>query len=788
MNVFYAIVTICFLAVVSMSQTSVSIKGRVTANPSAAAASVVLKKGSAVVAKTATDSDGNYLFENVADGEYTIYVEPVDENSYRTKRKVVVLAGNPVIADFDVGPVACGLRPCEIRETVTISADSSQPLEEVSKTVNVIDGQQMRDRADITLVDSLRTIPGFRVQQLGGFGRLATIKSRGLRNQDTAILIDGMRFRDAASITGDASAFLSDLTLTSVSKVEVLRGPGSSLYGTNAIGGTVDFQTPVPQSGWHGQVGGAFGGLGLGRFRGNLSKGTSDGKFGFNVALSRTAYNKGIDGEDNANNTNFQARVELRPFEKTNISVRFFVSDASVRLNSSPDTVFGGVQASNSSIIDAEPGVNFEFDINDPDSIQKSNFFNGQVVLTHAFTNRLIFQGHYAGLKTKRTNDNGILGIGFQSASTSVFDGTIQTANGHLDWTPNDSNRVTAGYEFEHEKYGNEGFTPSGSGDFFTNAYQTSHTFFAQDLIRLLGNKLQFSGGFRTQFLSLKDPDFSSANAPYQNLTLENPPSAFTLDGSASYYFQKSATKLRMHIGNGYRVPSLYERFGSYFSTFGIPGFFPLGAPDLKPEKTVAFDAGIEQSVFKNRAKLTATYFYTRLIDTIGYDNSATSFERFGGYINTKGGIARGFELSGDLRPTSSTDIFVSYTYTNSDQREPQAGGTNILSTLGVPSNQFTAVVTQRIKRFWVTFDLLATSDYLASIFDTNNVFYQTYVYRFDGNRRADLTAGYTFSLNKDKFSLRVFGTIENLFDYDYFENGFRTAGINGRVGVSFGF
>ncbi len=141
-----------------------------------------------------------------------------------------------------------------IRETVTVSADASQPLEEVSKTVNVIAGQEMRDRADITLVDSLRTIPGFRVQQLGGFGRTASIKSRGLRNQDTAILIDGMRFRDAASITGDASAFLSDLTLTSVSKIEVLRGPGSSLYGTNAIGGTVDFQTPVPQSGWHGQV------------------------------------------------------------------------------------------------------------------------------------------------------------------------------------------------------------------------------------------------------------------------------------------------------------------------------------------------------------------------------------------------------------------------------------------------------------------------------------------------------------------------------------------------------
>ena len=134
--------------------------------------------------------------------------------------------------------------PQSIRETVTVSADLPQPIDEVSKTVNVIGGQEMRERADFSLVESLRTIPGFRIQQLGGFGRTATIKTRGLRNQDAAILLDGVRLRDASAITGDASPFLGDITLTSVSRVEVLRGSGSSLYGTNSIGGTVNFLTP----------------------------------------------------------------------------------------------------------------------------------------------------------------------------------------------------------------------------------------------------------------------------------------------------------------------------------------------------------------------------------------------------------------------------------------------------------------------------------------------------------------------------------------------------------------
>ena len=676
-----------------------------------------------------------------------------------------------------------------IKETVTVSADSEQTIEQVSKTVDVISGQEMRDRADFALVESLRTIPGFRVQQLGGFGKTANIKTRGLRNQDTAILIDGIRFRDASSITGDASAFLSDFTLTSVNKIEVLRGSGSSLYGTNAIGGTIDFQTPKPASGFHGQIGGAFGGLGLGRFRGNISDGND--KFGFNLGVSRTVYTKGIDGEDDAHNTNFQSRIEYNPFEKTNVSARFFVSDAYVRLNSNPDT-FGTLPATNATIIDAKNGVNFVADVNDPDNSQKSQFFNGQLVLTQIINEKLVFQGYYSGLKTSRKNDSGVLGIGFQSASTSVFEGTIQTANGHFNWTPNKFNQITVGYEFEHEKYGNDGFTPDGAGNFFTRAYQSSNTLYAQDLMSLLDGNLQIAGGFRAQFFNLKDAKFSLTNAPYANLTLENPPTAYTFDGAVSYFFEKSGTKLRGHVGNGYRVPSLYERFGTFFSSFGTPSFFALGDPNLKPEKTIAFDFGIEQNLFKNRAKLSATYFYTELLDTIGYGNVVpdigTTPRPFGGYLNTKGGIARGAEFSGKVRASDSTDVFASYTFTNSDQRAPQVTGNPNIETLGIPAHQFTLVATQRFRRAWVNFDFLATSDYLAPVFDTNNFTFQTYVYRFKGNRRADLTSGYTIPFRGEKLNLRLYGTIENLFDYEYFENGFRTVGRNARLGLSFGF
>lgn len=677
--------------------------------------------------------------------------------------------------------------PQPIRETVTVSADSSQPIDEVSKTVNVISGQEMRERADFTLVESLRTIPGFRVQQLGGFGRTASIKTRGLRNQDTALLIDGVRLRDASAITGDASPFLSDITLTSVSRVEVLRGSGSSLYGTNAIGGTVDFQTPRPTSALHGQASYAAGGLGLQRFRGNISNGT--GIFGYSAAIARTVFSKGIDGQDNAHNTNFQTRIEYNPFSKTNISGRMFVSDAFVRLNASPDTL-GELPFSNAGVLSAQPGVNFIWDENDPDADQKSRFFNGQIVLTQVLNSTTSLRAYYSGLRTSRKNENGILGPGFQNGSTSFFDGTIQTANATLNWSPNAVHDVKAGYEFEHEKFGNDGRTPNGTGDFFTRAFQSSNTFFAQDVVSLFDGRLQLAGGLRAQFFALDDPVFSIANAPYSNLSLDSPPTAYTFDGAASYFFAGTGTKVRAHAGNGYRVPSLYERFGTFFSTFFGPEFVALGDPGLKPEKTIAFDGGVEQYFAREKIKLTAAYFYTKLIDTIGFGNAVpdigATVRPFGGYQNQKGGIARGGEFSGTVKPARSTDIFASYTFTNSDQREPQVAGSGVIETLGIPKHQFTLVATQRIKRFWVNLDLTATSHYLAPIF--SNTYFNTYIYRFEGNRRADVTAGYTFPIKKDKFSLRVFGTVENLFDQAYFENGFRTVPRNGRAGVSFAF
>lgn len=734
-----------------------------------------------LVSQASPDTAGRYVFSGLEAGRYILVA--VSGNGDRSEPALVELEdGEASVADLRLRSAP------SITETVdvNISAGTSQPVAEVAKSVDVISLSEIDARGDVSLVDTLRSVPGFRVQQLGGYGRTASIKTRGLRNQDTAVLIDGMRFRDPSSITGDASAFLSDLPMFGAERIEVLRGSGSSVYGTNALGGVVDIRTSEPGAGLNGSFDGSAGGLGYKAIRGGLSAGTS--RFGFAATAARTIFSEGIDGEDDAENNGLQARIDFRPSAGTSVSGRFLVTDTSVRLNNGPDTI-GIITAP---VIEADPGVNFLPDQNDPDSVQRSNILLGRVSLTHAFGPKLLFDASYQSLATKRLNENGELGPGFQpfgGTQTSTFKGRIDTLSARLNWTPSVSRLFVFGYEFEREDFENEGLGPFASDSFFTDAGQKSSTFYVQHLTGFLQGRLQLSGGARFQAFSVEDPVFSITNAPYQNLSIENPPGSFTLDGSASYLFRSTGTKLRAHVGNGYRVPSLYERLGTFYSSFS-GDFTALGDPGLKPERSYAFDAGIEQDL-GSRAVASATYFYTKLTDIIGFGfpvpDIGSTVRPFGGYRNEEGGLARGVEIGVRARPADSTYLFASYTHTNSDQKSPQVAGSGVVETLGIPADQFSLVVTQTVlERLTLSFDLLVSGSYLAPIF--SNQSFTTVLYRFDGNRRGDFSAVYEVPVFGERARLKLRGAVQNLFDFEYFENGFRTEGRTARAGVGIQF
>lgn len=753
---------------------------------------------------TTTDSSGTYRFEKLAPGEYLVEAEAEGFASASAKQ-VVVERGQTATLDIL-------LELSAVRSTVVVTAsDTPQSVDEVSKAVTVVDQHDMDERDESAIAESLRTVPGLRVQQLGGPGSFTSIKTRGLRNEDTAVLIDGLRFRDAASTQGDASGFLEDLMVTDVSRVEVLRGSGSSLYGTNAIGGVINLVTDEGGGPFHGSVLGEGGGLGMFRGRGQFAGGSRNNSIVYSAGFSHLNVTRGVDGDDEARNTSAQGRVLFRLTPTTTLSGRIYAASSWLQLNNSPQGI-GALPATG--IIEAIPlsptelrrfeagvptsqlnvgAATFIPAANDPDNLREADFFSGAVIFTQRPTETFGYSINYQGLATNRSLPNGPLGVDRQpvgGSEQSDFDGRIHSFNARFDLRAGRANFITGGYEFESENFNNPSFQPNPADNSNVDVTQTSHTLFVQDQLRFMDDRLQISGAFRAQFFRLRQPVFTPAvSSPFAGLTFVSPATAYTGDGSIAYMFRSPGTKLRAHVGNGYRAPSLFERFGTFFDRFF--GFGAFGDPRLKPERSIAFDAGIDQALYKNRLRASATYFYTELQKVIIFDftgliDPATDpFGRFGGYVNTNGGIARGVELSMTATPARTLNLQAAYTYTKSLQRMPQVPGT--LRSVVIPDHQISLVATQRFgRRFLINFDLSASSDYIGSIFDP--VTFGSRGYRFRGLAKADVGASYTLALAGESRSLRFFGYVDNLFDQKYFESGFRTPGRTGRAGAMFVF
>ena len=752
---------------------------------------------------TTTNSSGAYSFKNLAPGEYLVEAE-LSGFALAAAQAVTVTRGQTIT--HDIALELSGLRA----SVVVTASDTPQTVDEVSKALTVVDTQEIEERDETAITEVLRSVPGVRVQQLGGPGAFSSLKIRGLPNEDTAVLIDGIRFRDAAAPQGDASGFLDDLIVTDVSRLEVLRGSGSSLYGSNAVGGVINLVTDEGGGPIHGSVLAEGGNLGLFRTRGQVAGGIRNNDIVYSAGVSFLNVTRGIDNDDEARNTNGQGRILFRLTPTATLSGRIYAADSRLDLNGNPEAI--GVLPTG--IIEAIPlsraeQLRFEAGVppsqlnagsatfipapNDPDSLREANFFNGAIIFTQRPTEHFGYTISYQGLATNRSSINGPLGTGFQpfgGSTRSDFNARVHTLNARVDARVGRVNYLTGGYEFETERFENPSFQVNPADNSDVDVTQKSHALFFQDQLRLLDDRLQISGAFRAQFFRLQEPVFTpAASAPYQGITFQSPPTAYTGDGSVAYTFRSSGTKLRGHVGNGYRAPSLFERFGTFFDSFF--GYSVFGDPRLKPEQSIAFDAGIDQTLLDNRVRISASYFYTQLRRVIIFDFSGLidfttdPFGRFGGYLNTDGGIARGAEVELRATPVKSLNLTAAYTFTKAQNRTPQVPGT--IRALVIPDHQFSFVATQRIaRRVLVNFDFSASSNYLGAVIDP--VTFTSRGFRFKGFAKADLGASYSLPLGDEKRQLRFFGYIDNIFDREYFESGFRTPGRTGRAGASFVF
>ncbi len=619
--------------------------------------------------RSSTDADGRFLFERLAPGSFLLQI---DKEGFQSAARDIELKSG----DFAAGFV---LQVAGVNDSVVVTAAGApQKLDEISKAVSIVSQEEIRNRNEYALSDTLRTVPGVVVTNGGGPGQNTSIRIRGLRSDAAAVLVDGLRFRDASTTQGDSSSFMSTLNIVAPDHIEVLRGSASSLYGSNAVAGVVNIVTQDGGAPLHGDLQLEGGSLGMLRTRGTLGGGALGDRLKYSAGLLHLNVMSGIDGHDANRSTGGQGLVRYDVLPTISLTGRLWGSDDFVQTNTSPTTT--GIPCANfpaSGVIPAIPlspanvailngggtpdytGVTFIPGRDDPDSRRASRFYTGAFIFRQALSPRAGWQASYQRVHTSRVYQNGPGGTGSQPpvSNYSRYVGDIDTLNVQGNGQLTSWMSVTVGYEFEREGYFDTQTNNLPAPRLFTersHIHENSNAGYFASQLSLLRRRLQVSVSGRGQNFRLANPRFAYTGlaSPYASVTLTAPARALTGDVSAAYLIAASNTKLRAHFGNAYRAPSLYERFGGGFSSNPVNGetvFTAYGDPRLSPDRYNSLDGGVDQYVFTNRVRLSATWFYTRVVSITAFDSSGVIRPATDPYGRARGGVGRGGASTQDV-------------------------------------------------------------------------------------------------------------------------------------------
>jgi vitamin B12 transporter len=518
-------------------------------------------------------------------------------------------------------------------------------------SVTTIDPVALETRQTRIVSDILRDVPGISVNRAGGAGQLTEIRIRGAEADHTLVLIDGMKASDPWLGEFDFATLIAD----DVARVEVLRGQQSALYGSEAIGGVIHYITASGA-----EAPGARGRAEYGSFNSYDATGRIAGVAGpLDYALSA-----GYQGTDGAP----LARNGVRDVGANNgvVSGRFvFALSDNLRVRA-----IGRYARTKADLDDQDfnfPSPTYGFVI-DSDDYYKNNAAYGLLSAEHEalagrWSNVISVQGVDAGRD------------GYSGGALAFGD---------------DASRVRASY-VSSLKFGPAAFaqTITAALDYERQRFQNTGPFLtpAQGLQRRIEN----TGLVAEYALVAEDRLGLGAALRYdENNRFDN---ATTYRLQASYRFEAGA---RIHAagGSGVKNPGVFELFGF------DPGTF-VGNPNLKPEKSEGWEAGVEQVLFGGAARVDATMFDNTLEDEV--------FTAFGGaplYLSSPGNRTtksrqRGVELSGRAVLGEAWTLDGAYTYLDAKEsgqeevrRPPRIGSVNL--AWRAPSDRFGAYASVR--------------------------------------------------------------------------------------------
>ncbi len=614
------------------------------------------------------------------------------------------------------------------KEVVISASRMDESPRDVGSDIFVVPSRDLQNAQQRMLSRALREVPALDVNQSGGPGGLTSVFMRGANSGQTLVLIDGVIVNDPSDFNRGFD--FANLTTDNVERIEVLLGPQSVLYGSDAMGGVINVITHRGQGNPQALFtleGGSFA-----TYRGMVNvSGSSDlVNYSFGASHSQTAgissaarWDGNHERDGNRNDT-FSGRIGVTP-------VSWFDLDVVARGTSSQTDIDNG----------GGPGQD------DPNNVLSSNEFLFRVAPRVRLFDNVWEQTLAFSLSTHNNHDDNPPD---SPGGAYLFD-VFRSRMVILDWQhtlrPDQIQTLILGFSFRQEN-------ADTSSDSFDPAFGPTPT------VSVLGNQSAWIRSAYGEYrIHLWDRLTVSGGARVDDLKEFG--THGTYRGTTAYVVEETDTKLRGTIGTGFKAPTLFELFDPNF-----------GNLNLKPEESTGWDVGFDQGLAKRVVIGSVTYFRNNFTNLIEFDPA--TFKS----VNVGRAGTSGVETAVKVVPVKDLEVRLSYTFT--DTKDKDTGADLLRRARHKAAARADYALTEKLH---VNASYLFVGARHDTLFGPSPTFTSTPVTLPD-YALLNLAASYKIT---EKSSLFVRG--DNMLNRRYEEvAGFGTAGISGYLGVSIEF
>jgi vitamin B12 transporter len=512
-----------------------------------------------------------------------------------------------------------------LEEVVVVANRAPEPMSKVGSSVTILNDEDIKQSQATIVSDLLVQTPGISVARSGGVGQPTSVFIRGAESDQTVVIIDGVKMTDP-SLPGGGFDF-QNLLIGDTSRIEILRGAQSTLYGSDAIGGVINIVSADPTRTAAGSASLEGG-----------SHDTGSGTATFGGVSDALMWRVGADYYGTSGIPTFDEYLGGRRDAASQIGGG--AAQLRYQLTSDLELDLRGYFVSARSDFDGYDTPTGEFgDDGEYGKTQQGIGYGGLTWRSpdHSLTNRLSVQ--YTGSETRDYDPDAPANYGYPTTETFYAFGRNIREEYQGTWQFSSAGQLVFGAQNEHSTIDtfSPGSPPVDKGIIIDSGY-------LQAQYEVL-NGLTLTAGARYDH-----HDVYGGHSTGQ--------------AAAAWVLPDRQTVLRASFGQGFKAPSLYQLYSNY------------GNPALRPETANSWDASIERHALQDRLIVSATYFQRTSQNLIDFFDCSTPSplcvtEPFGYYANIERSLARGVEFAGSLKATDRMTITANYTWTDAKDTSP---------------------------------------------------------------------------------------------------------------------